>query len=68
MGKCSGENTKLSTPANGGKVRVKKTDGTIVTYNGTNARSLVGFWMVENAKTGFLLLMAPTWLLLDNPR
>lgn len=37
------------TAANVGKVRVKKTDGTIVTYNGSNASSMVGFWMVENA-------------------
>lgn len=38
------------TSANVGKVRVKKTDGTIVTYNGTNASSMIGFWMVENAQ------------------
>jgi hypothetical protein len=38
------------TAANVGKVRVKKEDGTIVTYNGTNASSMVGFWMVENAQ------------------
>lgn len=37
------------TTANVGKVRVKKADGTIVTYNGSNASSMVGFWMVENA-------------------
>ncbi|MEO9021286.1 MAG: RagB/SusD family nutrient uptake outer membrane protein [Ginsengibacter sp.] len=30
-------------------VRVKKSDGTIITYNGTNASSMVGFWMVDNA-------------------
>ena len=33
-----------------GKARVKKLDGTIVTYDGTNASALVGFWMVENAQ------------------
>lgn len=32
-----------------GNVRVKKTDGTIVTYNGSNATDMVGFWMVDNA-------------------
>jgi len=31
------------------KVKVRKADGTVVTYNGTNADALVGFWMVENA-------------------
>jgi hypothetical protein len=37
------------TTANKGKIRVKKTDGTIVTWDGTNASAMVGFWMVENA-------------------
>jgi len=37
------------TTANINKVRVKKADGTIVTWNGSNASSMVGFWMVENA-------------------
>jgi starch-binding outer membrane protein, SusD/RagB family len=37
------------TTANKTKVRVKKTDGTIVTWDGTNASAMVGFWMVENA-------------------
>ena len=37
------------TTANKGKVRVKKEDGTIVTWDGTNADAMVGFWMVENA-------------------
>jgi hypothetical protein len=36
------------TTANIGKVRVKKADGTIVTYTGTNGAAMVGFWMVEN--------------------
>jgi starch-binding outer membrane protein, SusD/RagB family len=38
------------TAANKGKVRVKKEDGTIVTWDGTNADAMVGFWMVENAQ------------------
>ncbi len=38
------------TAANINKVRVKKLDGTIVTYNGSNAAQMVGFWMVENAQ------------------
>ena len=45
------------------KVRVKKLDGTIVTYNGTNGDALVGFWMVEGAKNrnsfGNEVYMAP---------
>jgi hypothetical protein len=32
-----------------GNVKVKKTDGTIVTYNGTNASDMIGFWVVDNA-------------------
>jgi len=32
-----------------GKIRVKKMNGTIVTYDGTYASDMVGFWMVENA-------------------
>ena len=38
------------TAANVGKVRVKKADGTIVTYSGTNASDMVGYWMVENVQ------------------
>lgn len=38
------------TPANVGKVRVRKEDGTIVTYNGTNASDMVGYWMIENVQ------------------
>lgn len=38
------------TTANKGKVRVRKMDGTIVTWDGTNASQMVGFWMVENAQ------------------
>lgn len=33
-----------------GNVKVKKADGTIVTYDGTNASDMVGFWMVDGAK------------------
>lgn len=38
------------TTANKGKIRVKKLDGTIITWDGTNGSSMVGFWMVENAQ------------------
>ncbi|MEQ7802447.1 RagB/SusD family nutrient uptake outer membrane protein [Pedobacter sp. ASV1-7] len=40
------------TPANAAAltVKVKKLDGTIVTYNGTNAAAMVGFWMVTGAR------------------
>lgn len=41
------------TNATKGKVRVKKADGTIVIWDGTNASSMVGFWMVENAQNRF---------------
>lgn len=39
------------TPANATakRIRVKKANGTIVTYNGTNANDMIGFWMVEGA-------------------
>jgi hypothetical protein len=37
------------TATNKSKVKVKKADGTIVIWDGTNASSMVGFWMVENA-------------------
>jgi starch-binding outer membrane protein, SusD/RagB family len=43
------EMPSVLTTANKGKIRVKKTDGTIVTWDGANASSMVGFWMVENA-------------------
>lgn len=33
-----------------GKVKVRKKDGTIVTYDGSNASDMVGFWVVENAQ------------------
>ncbi len=37
------------TAANKNNIKVKKADGTVVVYNGTNASSMVGYWMVENA-------------------
>ena len=37
------------TAATEGKVRVKKENGTIITWDGTNESDMVGFWMVENA-------------------
>ncbi|WEK21592.1 MAG: RagB/SusD family nutrient uptake outer membrane protein [Candidatus Pedobacter colombiensis] len=46
-----------------GKVRVKKLDGTVVTYNGANKTDLIGFWMVENVQNrnafGDEVYMAP---------
>lgn len=33
-----------------GRTKVKQLDGTIITYDGSNAASLVGFWMVDNAQ------------------
>lgn len=40
------------TPANATakNVKVKKADNTIVTYNGSNANDMVGFWVVTNAQ------------------
>lgn len=35
--------------ATAGNVKVKKADGSIVTYNGSNASAMVGYWMVTNA-------------------
>lgn len=35
-------------PANIAKIKVKKTDGSVVTYTGTNASDMVGFWVVES--------------------
>lgn len=32
------------------KVKVKKLDGTIITWNGSNQAAMVGFYMVENAQ------------------
>jgi hypothetical protein len=38
------------TTANIGKIRVRKLDNSIVTWNGSNAADMVGFWMVENGQ------------------
>lgn len=38
-----------ATNAAAANVKVKRADGTIVTYNGTNAAAMVGYWMVTNA-------------------
>lgn len=35
--------------ATAGTLKVKKMDGTVVTYNGTNASAMVGFWVVTGA-------------------
>jgi hypothetical protein len=40
----------LLTTASKGKVKVRKADGTIVTWDGTNAAAMVGFYMVENVQ------------------
>lgn len=37
------------TTATINRVKVKKADGTIVTWNGSNRNDMVGFWVVENA-------------------
>ncbi|ODT35039.1 MAG: glycan metabolism protein RagB [Niabella sp. SCN 42-15] len=37
------------TTATINRVKVKKADGTIVTWNGSNRTDMVGFWVVENA-------------------
>lgn len=33
-----------------GRTKVKQADGTVITYDGSNAASMVGFWMVDNAQ------------------
>lgn len=33
-----------------GNIKVKKADNSIVTYNGSNASDMVGYWVVENAQ------------------
>jgi starch-binding outer membrane protein, SusD/RagB family len=40
----------LLTTATKGNVKVKKADGTVVTWDGTNAAAMVGFYMVENGQ------------------
>jgi len=44
------ENPSILTTGNIGTVKVKKTDGTVVTWNGSNAASMIGFWMVTNGQ------------------
>lgn len=39
----------LLTASTKGKIKVKKADGTVVTWDGTNAAAMVGYYMVENA-------------------
>ncbi|MEO8112172.1 MAG: RagB/SusD family nutrient uptake outer membrane protein, partial [Ginsengibacter sp.] len=39
-----------SSAATKGNVKVKKLDGTIVTWNGSNQSDMVGFWVTENAQ------------------
>lgn len=38
------------TAVNVGNVKVKKANGTVVTWNGSNDTDMVGYWMVENAQ------------------
>lgn len=38
------------TTATKGTVKVKKADGSIVTWDGTNASAMVGFWVVQNGQ------------------
>jgi hypothetical protein len=38
------------TTATKDRVKVKKEDGTIITWDGTNPSAIVGFWVVDNAK------------------
>lgn len=38
------------TAVNVGNVKVKKADGTIVTWSGTNDAAMVGYWVVQNAQ------------------
>ncbi len=37
------------TTATVNRVKVKKADGTVVTWNGNNRNDMVGYWVVENA-------------------
>jgi hypothetical protein len=38
------------TAVNVGNVKVKKADGTVVTWNGSNDAAMVGYWVVQNAQ------------------
>jgi hypothetical protein len=44
------ENPSILTTANINTVKVRKLDGTIVTWNGSNAANMTGFWMVTNGQ------------------
>ena len=39
-----------NTAINVGVIKVKKADGTVVTWNGTNDSAMEGFWMIQNAQ------------------
>jgi hypothetical protein len=39
-----------SAAATAGSVKVRKTDGTVITWNGSNAADMIGFWMVTNGQ------------------
>ncbi|GGG81400.1 hypothetical protein GCM10007415_12550 [Parapedobacter pyrenivorans] len=53
----------LLSESNEGVLKVRKQDGTIVTYNGSNGADMVGFYMIENAANrnefGSEVYMAP---------
>jgi len=38
------------TAVNKGNVKVKKADGTVVTWDGSNDAAMVGYWIVQNAQ------------------
>lgn len=42
--------TANGTAVNVGNVKVRKADGTVVTWNGSNDADMVGFWVVQNAQ------------------
>lgn len=42
------EYTEWLVPAKVGKLKVQKADGTVVTYDGTNAADMVGYYIPEN--------------------
>jgi len=44
------ENPSILTTANINTVKVRKLDGTVVTWNGSNAANMTGFWMVTNGQ------------------
>jgi hypothetical protein len=43
-------NPTTNAPINTGKVKIRKADGTIVTWSGSNDAAMVGFYMVENVQ------------------